>query len=283
LPWHEAGIRYGLLPRDRQCYINLVTHVPLRWYNLLADQHQAAAAKEYLGLFATEDAEFLGIIFSATKDYRPSLEAGDRHFTLPAETPQFYLSSASMLLQLWLIQPPATEVTYDAYIKRVRIITTAKGACFYFGIINQLLFDPGRWRWASGAPLMAYTTRLGQKLMNPRHQLTRGIPEKWHGLLPMTYRPRWCDIWNKHRPQKEAGFLWSVLHCAVAVNSWRAQMAPGIPISCICCPAELEETVIHRFYKCERTRRAWHFALTVLYTYLEIPPRNGGWPTLTWQ
>jgi hypothetical protein len=127
LSWHEAGIRYGLLPCDRQYYINLVAHIPLRWYNLLADQRQAAAAKEYLGLFATEDAEFRGLIFPATKDYWPSLEAGDRRFTLPAETPQFYLSSASMLLQPWLIQPPATEVTYDAYIKRVRIITTARG------------------------------------------------------------------------------------------------------------------------------------------------------------
>jgi hypothetical protein len=57
----------------------------------------------------------------------------------------------------------------------------------------------------------------------------------------------------------------------------------GIPISCICCPAGLDEIVIHRFYQCECTRRAWHFALTVLYTYLEIPPRNGKWPSLTWQ
>jgi hypothetical protein len=197
-------------------------------------------------------------------------------FTLPTETPQFHFGSTSMLLQPWLIQPPTTEVTYDAYIKCVMIITTAKGACFYVGIISQLQFDPGRWRRACGVPLMAYSMQIGRKLMNPHHQLTRSIPEKWHGLLPMTYQPRWCDIWNKRRPQKEAGFLWSVLHCAVAVNSWQAQMAPGFPISCIYCPAGLDETVIHRFYQCERTRRAWHFALTVLYTHLEIPPGMAG-------
>jgi hypothetical protein len=119
--------------------------------------------------------------------------------------------------------------------------------------------------------------------MNPRHQLMKSIPEKWHGLLPMSFQPRWSDVWNKQRPQKEAGFLWSVLHCAVAVNTWRAQMAPGIPISCLRCPDGLEETIIHRFHHCTRTRLAWQYGLTVLYTYLEIPTLNGTWPALTWQ
>jgi hypothetical protein len=60
-------------------------------------------------------------------------------------------------------------------------------------------------------------------------------------------------------------------------------MAPGIPMPCIRCSGGLEETVLHRFYHCERTQLVWHFALTVLYTYLEIPPMHGRWPTLTWQ
>jgi hypothetical protein len=175
------------------------------------------------------------------------------------------------------------ELTYEAHINRIRIITTAKGSRVFIGITRQLLFDPGRWHWSTGAPLMAYSARMGRAMMNLRHQLTRSIPEKWHGTLSMSYQPQWTDVWNKHQPQKDASFLWSVLHYAVAVNSWRTQIAPGIPMSCIRCPASLDETILYRFHHCEHTRLAWQYALLVLYTYLVTPLLNGAWPLLCWQ
>jgi hypothetical protein len=175
------------------------------------------------------------------------------------------------------------EATYNAHIKRIRVVTMAKGARFYIGIIRQLLFNPSRWHWATGSPLMSYSARLGRSLLNPRQRLTKSIPKKWHGILPMSYQPWWLDIWNKNRPQKEADFLWSILHYAVATNCWRAYMAPGIPVSYLRCQAGLDETILHRFHHYARTQSAYHFALTVLYTYLGISHMNGAWPAFAWQ
>jgi hypothetical protein len=138
-----------------------------------------------------------------------------------------------MVLHPWLNQDLDIEATYDAHIKRIRVVTTAKGAQFYNGIIRQLLFDPGHWIWVIGSLLMSYLACLGRSQLNPRQCLLKSIPEKWHGILPMSYQPRWQEVWNKNWPQKEAGFLWSVLHCTVAVNCSRAHMAPGIPLSCL--------------------------------------------------
>jgi hypothetical protein len=130
---------------------------------------------------------------------------------------------------------------------------------------------------------MSYSARLGRSLLNPRQRLTKSIPKKWHGILPMSYQPWWLDIWNKNRPQKEAGFLWSVLHCTVAINCWRAYMALGILVSYLRCQAGLDETILHRFHHYARTQSAYHFALTVLYTYFGISHMNGTWPALAWQ
>jgi hypothetical protein len=49
-------------------------------------------------------------------------------------------------------------------------------------------------------------------MLNPRAQLSRPIPDKWQGQLPVIFCPYWCEIWHKHRSQMEAGFLWSVYH-----------------------------------------------------------------------
>jgi hypothetical protein len=112
-----------------------------------------------------------------------------------------------MILQSWQPQEDVEELTYDTHIRRIRVTTTAKGTKFYVGITRDLLFYPGRWRWDSGKPLMSYSTKLGRLTLNPRRQLSKPIPEKWHRLLSMTYQPRWKDVWNKHRPRKDAGFL----------------------------------------------------------------------------
>jgi hypothetical protein len=105
-----------------------------------------------------------------------------------------------MILQPWQLQEEIEEIIYDARIRRIRVITTAKGTRFYVGITKDLLFNPDRWRWDFGKHLMSYTTQLGRLILNPRCQLTKPIPKKWHRTLLMTYQPRWKDVWNKHWP-----------------------------------------------------------------------------------
>lgn len=77
--------------------------------------------------------------------------------------------------------------------------------------------------------------------------------------------------------------MWSVIHKAVAVKSWRAKLFPGIDVACICCDRGLEENILHRFVECPPSQLAWRFALTILYRSQDIPPEEGCWHDLTWQ
>jgi len=128
-----------------------------------------------------------------------------------------------------------------------------------------LSFDPGRWRWSNGKPLLHYTASIGRKLLTKSTQLTRPIPSKWPTLLQDSFAPLWKDIWIKARPQKDAAFIWSVWHNAVAVNSWRAQIAPGIDSRCVCCPLGVLETPIHWFFECPRAQEVWDYAQSMLH------------------
>jgi len=41
--------------------------------------------------------------------------------------------------------------------------------------------------------------------------------------------------------------------------------------------------MLHRFHLCPKTKHAWDFALTILYSALKVPQNNGTWLGLTWQ
>jgi hypothetical protein len=38
---------------------------------------------------------------------------------------------------------------------------------------------------------------------------------KWANVLLGTFIPNWMEIWNRRRPRKEAGFMWTIYHGAV--------------------------------------------------------------------
>jgi hypothetical protein len=77
--------------------------------------------------------------------------------------------------------------------------------------------------------------------------------------------------------------MWNMVHCAIAVNKWRAKISINIPILCICCNSQAEETVLHRMIMCPRAQYVWKYALTILYSSQAIPPVNGRWAFFTWQ
>jgi hypothetical protein len=139
-------------------------------------------------------------------------------------------------------------------MKCVRVIRTGKGTNLYAGILAELWFDPIRWEWGDTGGLCTYTTKRGRKLLSTRVELLRPIHQKWRGLLPVTYKPCFSEVWNLHRPQKEAGFMWSMYHWAVAVNYWRAQISIHISPLCPCCPLGLNKSILHRFHSCLRTK-----------------------------
>jgi hypothetical protein len=172
------------------------------------------------------------------------------------------------------------------WVKRVRVVFVTRGQgstaltyLLYAGIIQDLVFDPGRFHWTNNlGTLHSYSAKKGcTQILYPRVELKRLIPEKWPRLLPASYKPNWKEVWVIRRPQKEAAFLWSVYHRAIAVNQWRTQMFNGIPATCVYCPLQMSETVQHRVFECVRTNVIWNYAQLVIFTSQGTPSVNGFW------
>jgi len=151
------------------------------------------------------------------------------------------------------------------------------------GIQAELSFNPGRWSWNKTTPLQAYSARLGRSLLIDRSSLVRTIPDKWHSAIAADFYPRWLDVWSKARPLKEAGFLWSVYHRAVAVHGWRRIATPQISTECNCCSDMVKGTIVHKFFYCSKTQHTWKFAMSVLYSALATPKIADNWPALFWE
>jgi hypothetical protein len=121
-------------------------------------------------------------------------------------------------------------------------------------------------------------------LPQPTKEAECTIPEKWPNFLPTTFFPNWVEVWNRRRPKKEVGFMWSVYHGAVITNFWKACISVNIDTSCDCCKEVPPESLIHRFHHCSKAAHAWRYAKTLLYPYVNLLPYSLGiWPDLTWQ
>jgi hypothetical protein len=53
--------------------------------------------------------------------------------------------------------------------------------------------------------------------------LKKSIPQKWKNEIPPSTSPKWNIIWHKAKAQKEAAFLWMVIHKTMVVNKWRGK------------------------------------------------------------
>jgi hypothetical protein len=146
-----------------------------------------------------------------------------------------------------------------------------------------MLFDLRKWNWQGGGPLHSYTTKLGRNLCHPRLQLAKPIHLKWQGLVEANFIPNWNDVWRIDRPQKEAGFFWSILYNAVAVNSWRNRIFPNTLALCTLCNSGLPESCIHVFYDCAKVADMWELAFLVLYLANSIATSLEPWRWLSWR
>lgn len=209
--------------------------------------------------------------------------------TLPARHPRFCVGPHSRSL----IPIPAlaqTEIVFRGRVLRVRIIKVLSKArpatssrLQYLAPVSRLVFDPGRWTWDGGGSLYEYTAKKGRLLLHPRTSLSLPISEKWIGLVPANFEPDWREVWAGTRPRKEAAFLWSVYHRAVAVNHWRHRAFPELSAECTCCERGEPETIIHCFYECELASRAWAFVITILHAMAKTPATTMPWLMLSWE
>jgi hypothetical protein len=154
---------------------------------------------------------------------------------------------------------------------------------YFVGRLGRLDFDIGRWAWKNGLPLHRYSAALGRQLIHPRPMLEKATATKWRGVLPTNYQPPWSHIWDKRRPAKDAAFMWSLMHGAVAVNARRSEIFPNTPSTCDCCLVGTPETLIHCFHDCTLASHAWLYAQSITCEYLQLPQTNGAWPNFTWQ
>ena len=65
---------------------------------------------------------------------------------------------------------------------------------------------------------------------------------------------------------KEAMFMWSIWHKAVAIHEWRARIAPAsISKQCPFCLPNISESIKHKFRDYIQVRRVWRWATFIIH------------------
>ena len=77
--------------------------------------------------------------------------------------------------------------------------------------------------------------------------------------------PKWNTIWHKAKAQKEAAFLYSVIHKALVVNEWRSKISTKIDQSCPHCGPWSVESVEHKFYNCPLAQHGQRYATNIIW------------------
>jgi hypothetical protein len=97
------------------------------------------------------------------------------------------------------------------------------------------------------------TIVLGKEGTNRETMLQR-IPKTWDDLLSSSYNVKWHDVWKKNQTKKDVGFMWTLYHMVIAINSWRPQMCEDMKIKCPMCDLVTPKPLAHRFYDYPRAR-----------------------------
>ena len=188
------------------------------------------------------------MVFRCDKDFTPECIQW-YSVTLPFPVQCYTVGKHSRCLRLW--EHPLGEI--QGYFHKVKTVHTQRGPVvdgekvefiFFYGKEATLGWDPDRWRWGDGSRFLEYTTKEGREYISSKLRSTTRAAEKWQGYLPGNYCFYWSQVWDPLRTGKEAVFLWSIWHKAVAVNEWRARIAPAsISKQCIFCLPNTTESV----------------------------------------
>ena len=287
--WPVLKDRFNLREPERRLITQIHAQVPPAWRRLGQTTATQSIHGEWLGLFPREIEGDPWMIFRTSPAFCPALRPGPQFVFLPATVDLFKVGAQSRTLILQDPHSPRLN-PYYGFLQRIRVICLPRRASprslltyKYLAPVSRLTFDPGRWQWCPGVDLFSYSSSQGRVWRRPRLQLQYPISEKWEGLVPPDFRPDWHEVWVPGRPRKEAGFLWSLLHRAIAVNHWRRQTVPTLSDLCTCCTQGEPETLIHAFYACPEAAAAWRFAATIFYRLYGIPDSPRPWTPMSWQ
>ena len=220
--------KFKLSNTEVEDWYEITDKISRKWSYLL-EEEDALQAVLWVGLYnnGKEDPEF---VIQCTTKFTVSCVQW-YNLTLPFPVPCYTVGTHSRCLRVW--ERPLGEM--DGYFHEVKVIRTYRGPkgkreeekekeeiLFFYGKVATLGWDPDRWRWSDGSRFLNYTTKSGREAIRSRSPGVTGAVEKWQGYLPGNYRFYWSQVWDPHRAGKEAAFIWSIWHKAVAVNEWRA-------------------------------------------------------------
>ena len=267
----EAQEKFGLLPPEFSAWSTVVTHLDRMWGNLIRFSPRKLTCGEWMAIFDDVGDLVPTVVCRAKEGFQPVV--GTYTVKIPHKVQLFKIKWMSRTLEeipsdslnlpsAWGEFGEDTVQLCCGTVCRVRVLEAIKGPkktsiWWYYGPISKLVWDPGRRQWPEAKNLMKYTSNQGRELLRQRTNTPNVIVKKWVGILPSDYKLRWNNIWDTERVRKEAGLIWMVWHKAVAVNAWRGAISQEIDQSYPVCLRGIRETVMHSFWECEDSRRAW--------------------------
>lgn len=237
----------------------------------------------WLGIFGEDRHAPPLLICQAGEDYCPKAGSGFQYIPVQTVIYTVRTQSASLTEVSW--ESRLAQARYDIQgngavnvvagsVRRVRVIEVKKGqkkhcSLLYYGITQNLDWNRLRYTWTGNVPLMNYTASLGRKYRLSTHSVPAVVEKKWSGVLPITYRLKWINVWDAERVRKEAGLIWAIWHKGIEVNAWRGKhnRQQGFDQCCPVCFSGIRETVMHWFWECPSAAKAWRwgaFLMTLL-------------------
>jgi hypothetical protein len=281
----EAQLRFGLLPQEHIVWAGLVNSLERTWRDLLAPSSPIISSGEWIGVFPDRISPHPSLICQTSEAYQP--RGGYYRSQIPLSQPTYIVRDPSPYLVEIEWEMRIRGARYDAwgkdlvsthtgFVRRVRIISITRGTkkssiLMYYGRVEDLSWDPNRYQWSGGISFMSFTSKLGRNLLKSKHVVPPVIERKWSGILPITYKLRWRNVWDKERAQKESGLLWATWHRSVSVNAWRGHFSAEVVQFCPVCMVGARETVLHRFWECPSARHAWLWATKIM---VKLTPRE---------
>ena len=245
--WEQTQGKFKLIVGEREDWTELTNKISEQWRHLLESDDGPALPGQWLGLYERGE-EDPTVVFRCDKDFTPECIQW-YSVTLPFPIQCYTVGKHSRCLRLW--EHPLGEI--QGYFHKVKTVHTQRGPVvdgekiefiFFYGKKATLGWDPDRWRWGDGSRFLEYTTKEGKEYISSKLPSTTRAAEKWQGYLPGNYCFYWSQVWDPLRTGKEAVCLWSIWHKAVAVNEWRARIAPAsISKQCIFCLPNTTESV----------------------------------------
>jgi hypothetical protein len=262
---------FNLDAHEYQGVLALKTKVQHQFRSKLAKDSRITAPGTWVGGYKQLQDDEPAFLIEVSKSWNPgNISTPSCLHHLPSGYPIYTVGQQSKTL----IQDRTRNLEHIARVWQgpisiARVVqvdkSVKKQSLVYYGVVGKLPnLDPLLWRWKNGLPLMMYSAKVGKELLSERSQLKSPIAAKWRHETVINFQLDWKEIW-KNRSQKEAAFLWSVWHQAIATNTWRNKFNPAANPECPLCGSQFPETYIHRFYQCQFSKKLWTFAFTIMH------------------